>query len=417
MQHPTLGESFIIEFARGNPDYPILGVLHDPLAAGYRAPVAAHAHPNTSKYPLHTFTGTQLTNTDRGVIWIYRRLPEPEADGQDLDNGLNLVLPYKESIVALGSAIGNASTEVRPGDYNERTAIKKTYSDPSVILDAFHEAYPSHVNLGNELPDVLEDILVDWDEDSAIGESSDGGSGLSTGDANISLSLSLSASGSGQGSASLIPSITPVIRSYFARRVPSVQHVIFLPLPITEAQIRTKLSAILTPVTVLAWPQFRPQSHIFTLKGGLTNVSCSAKAQCHASISYVRVDETVGSATSNTESEGEGYDVSINRSVQKVIIPPTIHGSISFTSGEHTKTKTTTATAEAVVAGGTNFPGASSNITKEVTVNGSITPTSISATSPTTIPSSGLYLYKVDVSMYRHGYAMIVAEVIDFSNL
>lgn len=261
----------------------------------------------------------------------------------------------------------------------------------------------SLVDVSNDLPDVLQGISVVWDEDSGTGGYNETGSGTSSGDR---ASLSLSLSGSGQGSASVIPSITPDIKTYFGRKVPSTQYLFFLPFPISHAQILTKLTT-LAGTTVSAWPQFAPQSHIITLRGGSASLTAKASAQCSTQLSDDNNSVTVGSGT--------GYGVAIDRILKQEIIRPTIHGTITITDA--TKSKSTSATAIAVIAGGTNFPGASASLSFPGTASGSITPTSLSPTSPASVPASGLYLHDVSIGSYREGYAKIFAEVVDFSNV
>lgn len=259
------------------------------------------------------------------------------------------------------------------------------------------------MDLSNDLPDVLQSIAVVWDEDSSDGDYTETGDGASGGE---SAALSLSINGSGQGSASVIPAIAPVIKSYFGRRVPAIQYLFFLPFPVTIAQVLARLTDELS-ATVLAWPQFAPKSHIITLTGGAVSITAKAAAQCQ--VSFNPDNATV------TTSEGEGYGVAIDRILKQEIIRPTIHGEITISTA--TASQDITVTASANTGTGTNFPGASASITKEGSAAGSITPTTLAATSPDAVPSSGLYLHDIQIGSYTEGFAKILAEVVDFANV
>lgn len=286
-------------------------------------------------------------------------------------------------------------------------SIRETYdldteSMDSYIKSFYYELSPSVLNL----PDVLESVTVQWNESEGSGAFSSDWNGAASG---ASYSLSGSESGSAEGSASVVPEITFNILQYYVSKLDASRYFFFLPIvsnEITDAQILAKL-----PPGVVKWPVFKPKSHMISLKGGSISVQARASASAGASWS---------SSTSSQElTEGEGGSQSRSVTHNSRNIPPTIHGTISFGSGA---SRTVTASADASV-GWTGsgspvpLPSANAQYSIEQSITGSVFPTSLPATSPSSIPTSGLYWVKTNIVNWKYNYVMVEAIVFDASQL
>lgn len=161
------------------------------------------------------------------------------------------------------------------------------------------------------------------------------------------------------------------------------------------------------------WPQFKPQAHTITLHGENYSLSAEAGVQQQVAIS--------GADASLSWAETAGYSVQTGLTVKTVRISPTIHGAITlaFPAG-HTITISLSVTAATVpdppYTDGTNWPKHRATSSPSALVaTASISPTSLAATSPAAIPSSGYYLKDLKAQFYRYGVTQVRAVVVDFA--
>ncbi len=315
--------------------------------------------------------------------------------GSERNRELNAAVGFSQQIVTTPSA---ATVVADPlSEYtiiNEALSLKRTIVVPTAALAAYLVSLPTTCNL--DIPDVLTGIEIDWNE---TGDTGGFTTTLDVGtDPRENYELSTSESGSAHSSAGHIPSIRPVVKEYRANNIPSTTHYFFLPLPVTAGQILAKVSAT-------AWPIFKPESVSITLKGAKKSVQSSVSASASQSHS----DE--GDRILVQTGEGDGYDIGLNSSVET--IRPTIHAAITLSG---TATKSTNIEAESSVAwSGTNFPTVAVTKTASATVAASVSPTSIGATSPAAVPTSGIYLVSAKVETFDWGYVMVAAETFDAS--
>ena len=143
-------------------------------------------------------------------------------------------------------------------------------------------------------------------------------------------------------------------------------------------------------------------------------MNVNARASAQASLS---ANVTNGAYSKDqTEGEGTGFDVSLTHQTRS--IPPTIHGSIVF-AGDESKSVSVTARATVgwIGSGSPQFPTVDVEAIATKAAEGEVSPISLSATSPSTVPTSGLYLIDSKAEPWEYGYAMIMAEVMDASLL
>jgi hypothetical protein len=298
------------------------------------------------------------------------------------------------------SAPGNFYGEIRIIDEDHSLQITETV--PTSALASYVRTIPTWSNI--PIPPVLTGIDIVWNED--FGEGRYGGvwQGHAEGD---SYTLTGSNSGDATSTVSFIPEVTPKIKEYWTRGIPTKTHYFYTSTVSVEA-ILARLSSI-TGATVEEWPIFKPEPVIIALIGGKMSVQAKASAQGYYSI------DSDSFGVSLSESDGESYD--FNHSNRSLVIPPTIHAAFNL-SGDKLKTKTITATAAVRWYGYGGFPSTTSDgasVSKQL--RAFVSPTSVTATSPSAIPVTGFYLVDCHIEEADWGYSMVMAEVLDASKL
>lgn len=328
-----------------------------------------------------------------------------ELYGSERDRDLGVSIPYTQQVVPTPTpeeVAANPLVEYRV--INEAFSLKRTSIIPTDALDSFYRSYPSRINLN--LPPVLQSISVIWSEDSAGQNSDSDWSGTSVGTTSYNLSGSESASSS--GSAVVIPELDIRILEIAGNGLPTTSHFLFLPMPVTTESILAALKekmGIPDPGVVNLWPVFKTRSISMVLRGAKVGVQASASANAAQSGSPTQYnsEKSIG--------EGSGFDLS--PTVNVTTIPPTLHGAITVSdSAARSKTISVSASVE---WSGFNFPTVDKTVTASKTVTGSVSPTTIPATTPPGIPTSGIYLIDSRIDLYDYNYVRVFAETIDAS--
>ncbi len=328
--------------------------------------------------------------------------------GQQYDPNDDLVIPYTERIhnETSGSTEcdvqGQARTEINPQD--AQSWLVREFTPPTDALEAYSLVTPGSTDL--QLPDVLLSIAVTYNTASGNGVHAQDGDGISI---SSSPSLNLSLASKAQGSASVMPDIQPIIKQYWARNVPCLRVLLYMANGFSRPDVINRLNDLLG-VTVNNWPNFQPAGVTFTLKGETVSVSADADVQQYAALRVGEVSVTY------TWGEGEGTSKEVSTTTKTVRIPPTIHGAITL-SGP-TNSATAEANAGAGWSGGTNWPARSAEAYVSMNAAASVTPTSLSATSPVSaIPTSGHYLHRLDAEPYKWDRVRVRAEIVNFADV
>ena len=283
---------------------------------------------------------------------------------------------------------------------DEFRSRKITETPPTAALDAFHIQFASTANL--RLPRTLVSVAIVWQEAGGNGSYDSDVEGAAAGALPISISASDDASAS--GSKSSIPELQIEIRENDGNNVPTTSHLFYLPMPVTTADIIAKLGG-----GVSVWPRFKPVAHTILCKG----VKVSARANSSGDVRY---SKRADGAEQYSKKVGRGEDFDFSSSINAVTIPPTIHGAINI-SGTNTKTVAVSCTADVGWTGFGVFPSLDAAKTASTSGAASVEPTSLSATTPALIPTSGTYLIDSKVEPYDWGYARVFAETINASVL
>lgn len=285
---------------------------------------------------------------------------------------------------------------------NEDRILKITEVVPTDALDNYVISYPVRVSL--DLPRILKSVAIVWNEGSDVGQRDNWFNFAASG---TSYTASGENSDVDNSSVSLNPEVQIEWEDYSGNNLFATAYLFYLPLPVESGDVLAKVAA-LAGGSVSQWPVFKTRSHTITTMGQ----SASVRVQTSAGISRTI---SGGVQTAYRNQEGTGDDIGKNLNNGTVQIPPCIHGAITF-SGLTSRTATVSAmaTSPIYVSDGTSILPVHS---RSVTVSASVSPSSLAATSPSSVPTSGLYLVDAKVQPYEYGYAKVYAEVFDASNL
>lgn len=325
-------------------------------------------------------------------------------NGQKVDLQTGISQPFTEEDMQVSIAIGRlglADVEMTPTDRN--STLVRTYGIPTLEILTFSRSFRDTAAI--ELPDTLVSPTAVYETNSGEGASSETATGASVGS---NPNLSLAVTSSAQSSASILPDLQILIKPN-SRSVKPVLKVLYYPRETdTFADILTSLTAI-AGATVLLWPDFdgAKMPIAFTLKGQQASISTGAT---------VKESISAGDTDTYIQSEGTSDSYQLGSSIKTINVPPTIHGDLTISSA--TSHQDIDAVATATMESGTNWNGLTQTETASATVNASVSPSSVSATTIAAIPSSGLYLYKLSSELSPYfGYNTAYAIIFDFADL
>jgi hypothetical protein len=313
----------------------------------------------------------------------------------------------------VSGAEGATATELDPID---RAAVRQRIWDVAAITAEYLAAnisFPGKTVVSS-LPNVLQNYTVTYNKSSGAGADNhpssqqafvitDGGS------------ASLSPRAKAQGSAAIIADVTWEIKTLLGVQVDCTHYYFYLATPATLAQVLTKLTT-LAAATVTNLPVFKPQTHQVKVYGG--QVSLQASADTTVSAGWSENSAGTITSTSKAYAYGDGYSKEVGLTTRILTIPPTIHGALNVIgSNTDTETVIVTVVANTMAIGPTVPVGAITNapIPITATVTAGVTPTGFSATSPASIPASGLYLVDHDATPAEFGLVLVHAVVVDFA--
>jgi hypothetical protein len=328
----------------------------------------------------------QLTEHTKRTRRVARRATTstPTLKGQNYDATLNVVYPYEEKITNSGASLGRPNTEVSPISGTQDLVRE---FDPKAIGEALAKinlTFPSRTSL--TLPPVLKSVKLVWDETEEEGRFTGSGSGSGGGK---SWSWDVKGQGEARAVAGLMPGWVVDIEEVWASGVPTTSHIFFLPYPVTEAHILSKLN-------VARWPVFRPESHTLVAFGKKITATFNKSASYGASGSE--------DSNSNSRGSGEGTSFGVSNSAVTLKIPPCLHKAITV---KETKQTQAFATASINIPG-TTITGLNAKATAKSEVD-----FRLDATRPQDIPRTGRYLIDSRVEPYQYGFARCYAEVLN----
>ena len=377
-----------------------------PITTGYVADSAAAS------------TGGHLvTNVQREVIGGGKAINKvesvasfPTRYGQDYNARFNVVIPWTETTIA-PAASNTANTEIRPVDFARQRNRTYDFANITAAYAASNISFPGKFTV--DLPNVLKKVRVTYNKSEGSGASNH-----PTSQQYVTFTAkgsgSLAPTSTAQSSAAIIADVTYEIEYYQGISVDCTHHYFYLTSTATLAEVLTKTGAT-------SLPKFRPQSVQLTAYGGQVSLQQSADSRISASSdSFSRIS-------------GDGYSTEVGVSSKVITIPPTIHTSITV-EGQTTQTAGAYVSASADITqlvyapkkGSTNgapdftIPPTKVGLVNTPTpryaqVTAGVEPTSFSATSPASIPTSGKYLVACSGEPVDYGFTLIHAVVVDFA--
>lgn len=344
--------------------------------------------------------------------------PGKNLSGQTAQNEIGFVIPFIEWMQPYhdnGSGImvtgfeDDPAYDITPIDANQAKVRLTDTAAILTLLETIVVAVPTTIPR-IDFPDTLTSVVTTVNDSTGAGADSHPV-------ANISLTVYGSGSGgidptsSSQGSASIIPDATPVITQRYHQNVAAMEYTFYLADTASFSDITTRLTAI-AGAAVQFWPQFKPVAHTIVCNG--MQVTVGAKADTHIHFG----GDTTNGEVSSQWGNGTSSDVSV---VTKTIrVSPTIHGIITITApSPASATAAATAEASTPIIGGvipavTNTASKSQNATASVTIDGG---SSVAATVPASIPTSGLYIYSLNPGPLTYGAVIFQAVVVNFATL
>ncbi|CAB4146302.1 hypothetical protein UFOVP1319_13 [uncultured Caudovirales phage] len=335
-----------------------------------------------------------------GVVSSY-----PTRYGQNYNPKLNLVVPWTETTIAPGAS-GTAKTDINPVDYAKQR--NRTYGSVTTAYDAVF--FSGVGNTVVDLPNVLTSLSAVYNKANGAGVASypsgqQGGLVVGGG------SLTTNPSNTVKASASIQPDLIFAITKYGGIKVPCVHYYFYLTGSVDINAVIAKLAT--QSITALQLPVFRTQSYTFTLQGSQAEVQVTAKTAVTTSFDTNSASAVTRSAYAYEW--GSDYSENVSTSIKSVTIPDVIHSGFSITASD---SETLSVSADgSTMAHGTvvNVAAITNTISRSKTANASVSPSSISATNPTTIPTSGKYIVDVSSEIGEYGYMLVHAVVVDFS--
>lgn len=324
--------------------------------------------------------------------------------GQVYDESLNIVKEFNQQMLDLpsfGAVEGNNAIEGIPNDGGSVQTKTWNLAQIQAALAGIIIAYDELISL--DLPDVMTSANVVYNTSYADGSSSQSGTGGSAGQY---ATLALSIAGSAQASGSLQPDLQWSMKIYPKSFIVGHIRTFFVQSPSTIASILSELSGpLFFNETVTLIPLFQKSVVTVSLLGEQASVSANASVQERVEISQSNVSKTTGEGTGTNASQGVS-----NRTIQ---LPACLNPGFSIAG---TSSASITATAEADIAGGTNWTALTQTQTNgPITVGASVGP-DIPATPQTDIPASGLILTGLTISpLTGFGLNMARAIVVDFA--
>lgn len=399
----------------GNPAYPIFTEdIHD-NDKGEVQRVTQVVVATGSEVSSSTIVGGVVTHIDYlkidGDAFHLIKLIETWAvprtlTDQEYDRTFDVVYPTQRKREASGTSIGVAHAKITA--QGDGTDITETF-DPTALataLDAYHTYFPGKITA--DLPLELQSVQVVWETSSGDGDSDEDSQGQSIGS---TWAVQLNQNNQAQGSASVMPEIIPTYKpTPRGNELPSEDHFFFLPNPVTSAAVLAKLTALIG-ASILDWPIFQPDIPTFVLRGQKVSGQTSASARASLSSSDSGITYLTG--------DGSGLSQDFGSSIGSRTLERCIHGAISL-SGDTEQTAEVSMSSHAIAA--ITFLGVAFNAEGErdetLSVEGSVTPTSLTATpGATTVPTSGKRMKSCDPNIYGLGYSIIRAQIFDFSVL
>lgn len=327
----------------------------------------------------------------------------PEHKGSQWDAEIGAQLSFTEQFVAPPDADALALPNTSFQIVNEDRSLKRVQVIPEDALNAYSLAFPVRIDL--DLPKVLKSVAVEWSSQYSIGTQDTQALDYASG---TSGSVSLSIPDSASSAASITANVRVTFEDFATNNLFAENRVFYMEGPVTQSSILAKLSTLYGE-SVILWPVFKPQSTTILVKSQSINVRANVQ---------VALGHSWGPSSSSFNwQKSVSDDFSVSGSSDSVQLPPCIHPAITLT-GDTVRTQPVSATAVMSLSSSSGA-SVSASKTKSGTAGASVSPAVIPATDgPTSIPTSGLHLYDMQVAPTEYtNWFKVRAVVFDASVL
>jgi len=306
---------------------------------------------------------------DNNFVTREVKLAEPPIlTGQVYDEGLDIVVPYTQTILPpTTSGLGEPRIVVEPRDVHH--SLKRELNVSDFITKALNEHWQVAALVNVDLPDVLNEVVAV----SVVAKSFGATQGSGT-------SFSLRASGTTSNTINIRWDIT----NGYKGPVPATRHVFYLP------KTNALINAVLTKVNAQSFPAVFPRPVVLTTISG----SVTKDVSFSQSISVMSADFSTAS--------GASFGNSLTSNI--TVIPPTLHAGLTIQDEPITLTSSGDPNSEP------GSGGVSVNAANGPSFEGDYSPKSIAATTPSSFPA-GNYLVALETESFKFGLVRVTAVV------
>lgn len=335
--------------------------------------------------------------------------PTPGLDGHGFDEQFGILTPYVESIVTASTHATDPNSEVTP--LNDNFSLLKVYdvSAQQAALAAFTPLiFPGQTNV--DIPTELKSVsqyASDAGATDAVYQD------VTSYDLSGRGSGSLQCHGSAAASAVQMAEVDYGLKEIRGSNVPCHHILFFRASGTTRAAILSYLSGVGLG-TVNDWPAFAPRAEGIICKGA--RLAAKQTVNGHfVSSAISKYDGTIvgGVGTAVVTGSGNEYDRSLTTKV--VRLPPTIHPALSLLNsitGISFAVQASITGTFIVIPGG--IVGNATASVNAPTINTATPGPTSGAADATRLPTSGIYLARLNAEPYKFGYIKYHAELVKF---
>ncbi len=316
---------------------------------------------------------------------------------QEYDKKYDVIIPSTRTFQPQGTGIGQAHTQVKDLGNKWEIADSVDVSAVAAFLGAYQAVVPGRVRV--EFPPVLQSVQLVFQSNAGDGNAQTVFAfGQWSGSGSYSLPIHQEAQGSSVAMPEFVEVMAPERGTH--RYLPTRKVTFFLPKPVSDAQVFTKLSTILG-VSVVDWPQFNPQELVAVLGGQHNSGRVTAD--------YHYQDGGSQNGHEHAEVGAKGFSKEVGVTVKTTRVRASIHGDVSG----------------GLVGAFTPVPislsAQAASIVSTLTLDSAVPSWNVFNTGATpgdiTIPTSGVRLLRCESEMYEYGFVMIMCETLDFAKV
>lgn len=337
--------------------------------------------------------GKFIVRTEKADSW-------PLLRGSRYNEELNAPVEVTQQMVNPGEFF-TTDPNVTFSSVNEDRSLRITEVVPVAELESFLLGIPTRVNL--DIPAILESVSVIWTVDESIGAGEASGDGVNIAKNGGTISAEVQADG--QGSFTSQPTVSTTVKTIVSKNLPATSFFFFAKLTdgvLSDGALAAALSRAGGP-TANPWPTFKPLTHQISTLGA--TVQASAKANVSQSKT-----ETIDGIDAQSKSQSKGFTASVNRTFNQINIGPVINAALQVENANQVTRIFAISSATAKLTGDFDVAETESSMAQ---VGVFVSPLSLQATTPSSVPTSGHFIVDSSADLYKYGYIRCSATVLN----